>query len=93
MISLLIAVAFGYGLGIFSATKRLSYLLCVPFGFFIHAFIIVVWGAFSPKLGEFPDFWKFAAGSVLEMPLLMLGVYIARRKIKRDNLSAQSEAQ
>lgn len=86
MISLLIPVALGYGLGIFVTTKRLSFLLCVPFGFFVHAFIIVVWGAFSPDLGNFLNFWKFTAGSILQIPLLMLGVYFARRKIKRDNL-------
>ena len=85
MISFLIAVALGYGVGIFVPTKRLAILLCVPFGFVIHAFIFVVWGAFSSEL-DVPSFWKFTAGSVLQMPLLMLGVYIARRKIKRDNL-------
>lgn len=85
MISLLIAVAFGYGLGIFVPTRWLSYLLCVPFAFFIHAFIIVVWGVFSADLGMFPSFWRFITGSVLQMPLLMLGAYIARRKINVIN--------
>lgn len=86
MISLLIAVAFGYFLGIFVTTKRLSTLLCVPFGVLVHAFIIVVWRGFSPDLGELPSFWKFIAGSILQVPLLMLGVYIAHRRAKRNNL-------
>jgi len=83
LISLFIAVAAGYVLGILIPGRWLPFVLCFPASILVYSFIIMVWGAFSTEGIELPSMVKFIAVSLLQMPLLMIGVYWARRKEKQ----------
>ena len=88
MISLLIAFAAGYALGMFVTGKWRPFLLCLPVSMLIYLLIIVVWAPFLPDGLQWPGIGRFIAGGLIQTPLLMLGAFWARRKAKRSNFEA-----
>jgi hypothetical protein len=88
LISLLVAFAAGYALGMFVAGKWRPFLLCLPVSMLVYLLILIVWAPFLSEGLQLPTIERFIAAGVLQTPLLMLGAYWARRKAKRASVEA-----
>lgn len=84
MFSLLFAIAAGYALGMFVTGKWRPFMLCLPASAAAYLVIKVVLTAFTSKGIQLPSIGMFVMVSLVQAPLLMLGVYWARRKQKRN---------
>ena len=84
MIYLLVALMTGYAMGTFLAKSRKIYLLCLPASFLVYAVTSIGLPLlFSPGY-PLPGLGLLVAASLIQAPVLMLGVYLAQRKAKRS---------
>lgn len=84
MIYLLVALMSGYALGTFLSKGWKTYLLCLPASFLVFAVTSVGLPLlFSPR-PPLPGLGLLLAASLIQTPVLLLGVYLAQRKAKRS---------
>jgi hypothetical protein len=80
----IIVLGFGYALGTFMAAGWRPYAMCVPVSalvFFVTDFLIA-----SPQMDpDVPQVLYYIVGSVMYVPILMLGVFLAQRKAKKNS--------
>ena len=88
MISLLFAFAAGYALGMFVTGKWRPFMLSFPVSAVAYLLIKVVLTTFTSEGFQLPSIGMFVMVSLVQAPILMLGIYWARRKQKRDGYEA-----
>lgn len=84
MISLLAALMSGYALGTFMRAGWPAYALCVPLSAVVYLLTKLLFTSFSSTGMEGPGIDMLVGVGLLQSPVLMLGVYLARRKAKRN---------
>lgn len=77
MVILFVALMAGFAIGKFMPTGRGAYGVCVPAS-------IVAYGLIKTLIAGFPDFALLFAAGVVQSPVLMLGVFLARRSTRRN---------
>lgn len=83
MIYLLAAILTGHALGHVVPIGRGAYLLCLPFSAAVYLVVRLVMASLSDlDMTQAPVGLMLAAG-LFYSPLAMLGVYLARRRVKR----------
>jgi lipopolysaccharide export LptBFGC system permease protein LptF len=85
MISLLAAVLIGYALGSFIERGPLAYLLCLPISPVIYLVVTFVFKGLGSQGMEMPAIDVLVLASIVQAPLMMLGVFFARRKAARNS--------
>jgi hypothetical protein len=84
LIYLLAALMTGYALGTFLAKSWKIYVLCLPASFLLYAVTSIGLPMLLSASRPSPDFVLLIAASLIQAPVLMLGVYLAQRKAKRS---------
>lgn len=84
MISLLAALMSGYALGTFMRAGWRAYALCIPLSAVVYLLTKLLLTSFTSTGMEFPDIYMLVVVALLQAPLLMLGVYLGRRKANRN---------
>lgn len=82
MLYLLVALMSGYALGTVVQRRRAAYLLCIPVSIGVYLLMKVLVTSFSDEVVQLASPVVLVA-ALLQAPLLMLGVYLARRKAAR----------
>ncbi|KQV47646.1 MULTISPECIES: hypothetical protein [unclassified Duganella] len=81
MLILFAALMTGFAIGKFMPDGRGAYRICIPAS-------IVAYGLIKTLVAGFPDMAMLIAVGVLQSPLLMLGVFLARRNTRRNTFEA-----
>jgi hypothetical protein len=84
MIPLLAALMTGYVLGNFIRSPRIAYALCFPASLIVYFLTKILLTLLSDSGIHYPNIEMLVAVGVLQTPVLMLGVFLARRKAKRQ---------
>lgn len=85
MIPLIAALLSGYAIGKFWQTGRATYAICVPISVVVYALTKALLFSFLTTWDDFPGLLMIIIVGVIQSPLLMLGVFLARRSTKRNN--------
>jgi hypothetical protein len=84
MIALLVVLAAGYALGSFIERARLAYLLCLPVSPAVYVLVTLLFTALGSQGMTMPPMPVFIIATLIQVPLMMLGVFLARRKAARN---------
>lgn len=84
MIPLLAALMTGYVLGNINKSPRMVYVLCFPASVTVYFLTKILLTSLSDNGIHYPTIGMLLAVGVLQTPVLMLGVFLARRKAKRQ---------
>ena len=80
----IIVLGIGYALGTFMAGGWRPYAMCLPVSvlvFFVPNFLIS-----TPRFeSEIPQVMYYIVGTLMYVPILMLGVFLAQRKAKNNS--------
>lgn len=82
MVILFVALMAGFAIGKFMPAGRGAYGVCVPAS-------IVAYGLIKTLIAGFPDIALLIAAGVVQSPVLMLGVFLARRSTKRNTFGSE----
>lgn len=88
MIYLLFALLAGYAIGKIKQTGRSAYAICVPVSVLVYALTNAMFFSMHTDGEEFEGLAMIIIVGVMQAPLLMLGVFLARRSTKRNNFEA-----
>jgi hypothetical protein len=83
----LIAIACGYALGTFMRAGWLPYAVCVPVSGLLY-FLVNLFAPMPSEEGDLSPAVIFVGGALVQSLGLMLGVFLARRKAKRNSFEA-----
>jgi len=84
MIPLLAALMTGYVLANFIKSPHMAYVLCFPASVIVYFLTKILLTSLSDNGIHYPNIEMLLAVGVLQTPVLMLGVFLARRKAKRQ---------
>lgn len=82
MLILFVALMAGFAIGKLMPAGRGAYGICVPASIFAY-------GLIKTLIAGFPDVPMLIAVGVVQSPLLMLGVVLARRNSKRNTFETE----
>jgi len=82
VVILFVALMAGFAIGKFMPTGRGAYAVCTPAS-------IVAYGLVKTLIAGFPDIAMLIAVGVVQAPVLMLGVVLARRSTKRNTFEIE----
>lgn len=85
MVHLLFALLAGYAVGKFKQTGRSAYAICLPAGVIVYALTKAMFFSLHTNGEDFPGLVMLIIVGIMQAPLLMLGVFLARRSTKRNN--------
>jgi len=77
LLILFAALMAGFAIGKFMPTGKAAYGVCTPVSIACYALV-------KSMLGELPEIEILILGGVVQSPILMLGVVLARRHSKRN---------
>lgn len=83
MIFLLAALMSGYALGSFLPKNWKPYAWCLPVSLLVYLVTNAALSVVAQGNVAFPDPGLSVVAGVVQTPLLMLGVWLAQRKVKR----------
>ncbi|CAH0275243.1 hypothetical protein SRABI118_03608 [Massilia sp. Bi118] len=83
MLPILAAILTGYALGVLIPRSALPYLLCLPASPIVQLLMNLLFRGM-----QMPDIGVLAVASLLKVPVLMLGVLLARRNAARNTFSS-----
>jgi hypothetical protein len=84
MFPLLAVILAGHGLGTFIKNGRSAYSLCFPASAAALFLTEILFTIFSSEGVQYSDFETLVFTGGIHTPVAMLGVYLARRKAKRN---------
>jgi hypothetical protein len=84
LIPLLVALLSGYAIGKFMPVGWPEYAICVPVSVVVYFLTNIVFSAFHASGIDASNVIFAAIAGVIQSPLLMLGVFLARRSVKRN---------
>lgn len=87
MIYWLIAIACGYAIGTFTRWGWLSYAICIPVSGLLY-FLVNLFAPMPADDADVPPAVIFIGAALIQSLGLMLGVFLARRKARRNSFEA-----
>lgn len=87
MIYWLVAIACGYALGTFMRGGWFAYAVCIPVSVVLY-YLVNLFAPMPADDAEMPPAVFFVVGALVQSLGLMLGVFLARRKAKRNAFEA-----
>lgn len=82
MLILFVALMAGYAIGKFMPTGNAAFGVCTPVSIACYALVKSIFG-------DLPDIGMIAMVGVVQSPILMLGVVLARRGSKRNSYETE----